>query len=122
VLLRTGRSIVAAAPVDGRLRLVLDDGSERIVDHLLLGTGYEADLARWRFLAPGLLAQIRADGGYPLLGPGLETSVPGLHMLGFMAARSFGPVMCFVVGTWYAAPALVARICGHAQPLVRWSF
>jgi hypothetical protein len=122
VPLRAGRSIIAATPDQGGLRLTLDDGAELIVDHLLLGTGYQIDLAAYHFLAPDLRDQIRTVGGYPVLGPGLETSVAGLHVLGAAAARAFGPVMCFVVGTWYSAPAVLARVLGRRQPPLRWSF
>jgi hypothetical protein len=48
--------------------------------------------------------------------------VPGLHFLGAPAAYSFGPVMRFVTGTWYSAPAFTMRVLGRRQPLVRWSF
>ncbi|HMI76635.1 MAG TPA: hypothetical protein VK495_18190, partial [Steroidobacteraceae bacterium] len=53
--------------------------------------------------------------GYPLLGPGFESSLPGLHFLGAPAARSFGPVSRFVSGTPYAARALARRIAGKAR-------
>jgi hypothetical protein len=35
---------------------------------------------------------------------------------------TFGPVMRFVVGTWYAAPAVTRAALGQRQPLLRWSF
>jgi FAD-dependent urate hydroxylase len=57
-----------------------------------------------------------------VLGPGLESSVAGLHFMGAAAARSFGPVMRFVVGTWYAAPAVARRAAGRRQPPVSLSF
>jgi hypothetical protein len=58
---------------------------------------------------------VRRVDGYPLLGPGFESSLPGLHFLGAPAARSFGPVSRFVSGTPYAAPALARRIAGKAR-------
>jgi hypothetical protein len=57
-----------------------------------------------------------------VLGPGLESSVPGLHFMGAPAARSFGPIMRFVVGTWYSAPALARRAAGRCQPPISFSF
>ena len=65
----------------------LSDGSARTVDHLLFGTGYRVDIHRYPFLDPALVLQIRSVGGYPVLRPGMESSVPGLHFLGAPAAR-----------------------------------
>jgi NADPH-dependent 2,4-dienoyl-CoA reductase/sulfur reductase-like enzyme len=101
---------------DGRVELALDDGSRRTVDHLLLGTGYRVDVARYPMLAPEIVARLRRAGGYPLLGRGLETSVPGLHVLGAPAAWSFGPIVRFVSGTWYSAGALTRTVAGRAAP------
>jgi FAD-dependent urate hydroxylase len=117
-----GRMIVSAAPATGRLRLELDDGSTRVVDHVLLGTGYQVDVARYPFLCPQILASLDVAGGYPRLGAGFESSIPGLHFIGAAATFSFGPIMRFVVGTSYAAPALVRHIEGGRQPLLRASF
>lgn len=117
VRLTTGRRIAAASADDGRLDLTLDDGSRRSVDHVVLGTGYQVDVAKYDFLGPLLLREIRAASGYPVLGTGFESSVAGLHFVGASAAWSFGPVMRFVVGTWYAAPALTRYVTGK-RPLV----
>jgi FAD-dependent urate hydroxylase len=117
-----GVSVVAAAERGGRAWLRLSDGSERTVDHVLLGTGYAIDIAKYPFLAPELVAQIATTAGYPRLGPGLESSVPGLHFLGAPAALSFGPIMRFVVGTWYAAPALACKVEGRMRPPIRFAF
>jgi hypothetical protein len=116
------RTIVRAEPHDGSLRLELSDHTERHVDHLLLGTGYQVDIRRYRFLSPELTGAMKTVGGQPVLGPGLESSVPGLHFLGSPAAHTFGPVMRFVTGTWYTAPALALRVAGRRQRLLRWSF
>jgi hypothetical protein len=52
--------------------------------------------------------------GYPLLRPGMESSVPGLHFVGAPAAWSFGPIMRFVSGGWYTGRAL-AQVAGMRQ-------
>lgn len=116
------RAVVNAQPDDGRVWLRLADGSERLIDHVLLGTGYSIDLSRYPFLSSELLSQVRVVEGSPLLDRGLESSVPGLHVLGAPAAESFGPTMCFVVGTAYTAPALTQSVLGHRRPLFRWAF
>jgi FAD-dependent urate hydroxylase len=108
---------------DGQAMLRLTDGTTRTVDHVLLGTGYRVDARRYPFLAGELAASIEvAGGGYPVLGPGLESSVPGLHFVGAAAAHSFGPIMRFVVGTGYSAPAVARRVAGRHQPPVSFAF
>ena len=106
VRITTGRTIVSAVAMGERLALRFDDGDERRVDHVLLATGYRIDVLRHTFLAPELASDIRCVNGYPELGAGLESSVPGLHFLGAPAAWSFGPLMRFVSGTGYTARAL----------------
>jgi FAD-dependent urate hydroxylase len=117
-----GRRVVRAAAEEGQMRLVLDDHSERLADHVLLATGYNVDALRYPFLASDLASEISVRDGYPLLRSGLESSVPGLHFLGAPAALSFGPINRFVVGTWYAAPALTRRILGKVQRPIGFSF
>jgi hypothetical protein len=91
----------------------LSDGSERTVDHVLLGTGYRVNVAKYDFFPPELVQSVRRSNGYPCLEPGLETSVPGLHILGAPAAWSFGPLMQFVSGARYAAQALTRHVIAN---------
>jgi len=105
-------SVVSAAPAGGRVTVRLHDGSERTVDHILLGTGYRVDISKYAFLSPGLAQSIDRANGYPRLREGLETSVPGLHILGAPAVWTFGPLMQFVSGARYASQALVRAIAG----------
>jgi cation diffusion facilitator CzcD-associated flavoprotein CzcO len=115
-------TVVEARELDGRVRLLLDDGSERWVDHVLLGTGYEVDVRGYPFLDPELSARLRTVGGSPILCGGFESSLRGLHFVGAPSCESFGPVMRFVVGTAYAAPTLTRRILGRRGPTFRWAF
>jgi FAD-dependent urate hydroxylase len=108
--IRLGRSVANVVAAGERVRIGFDDGTERIVDHVLLGTGYRIDIAKYDFLAPELVRSVCNFNGYPCLSEGLETSVPGLHILGAPAAWSFGPLMQFVSGTHYASRALARRI------------
>jgi hypothetical protein len=101
------------------VQLILDDGSERRVDHVLLGTGYDVDIARYNFLSPELLAGVRRLNGYPDLGRGFSTSIPGLHFIGAAAARSFGPLLYFVAGTEFASKELASYISQHNTSNVR---
>jgi thioredoxin reductase len=110
VALTTGVAPTSVQERHGSLSISLSDGSTREVDHLMFGTGYEVDFGRYPFLAPGLRAGVRMAGGFPVLGRGLETSVPGLHVAGAPAAWSFGPIMRFVSGSWYAGRAIARAI------------
>jgi cation diffusion facilitator CzcD-associated flavoprotein CzcO len=112
VPLTTGRTVVAAEAAGDRVRLTLDDGETREVDHVVLGTGYRVDVEEYDFLDPALVTQIRRVGGYPILRRGLESSVPGLHFVGAPAAWSYGPIMRFVSGSWYASKLLARSIRG----------
>ena len=94
------------------LQVALSDGSTREVDHLMFGTGYAVDIARYAFLSEGILGELRRREGYPILRRGLESSVPGLHVLGAPAAWSFGPIMRFISGSWYGGRAVARTIAG----------
>jgi exosortase len=115
VPIQLGRTVASAIPVGDKVRVRMDDGSERTVHHVLLGTGYRIDISKYEFLAPELAQWIRRVNGYPLLQKGLETSVQGLHILGAPAAWSFGPLMQFVSGTHYASRSLTRYIASKGR-------
>ena len=115
VPIRLCRTVVSATARDGLVRIAFADGDTRTVDHLLFGTGYQVDITRYPFLTAGLIARIRRAEGYPLLGRGMESSVPGLHFLGAPAAWSFGPIVRFVSGGWYTGRVLVRTIAGPSR-------
>lgn len=114
VPINLGRTVVSAAPVGGRIKVQLNDGSERTIDHVLLGTGYRVDVSKYDFLAPELAQSISRFQGYPRLSEGFESSVPRLHFLGAPAVWSFGPLMQFVVGTHYSSRALLRSVVRKA--------
>jgi lysine/ornithine N-monooxygenase len=108
-------SVVAARPVSGSLKLVLSDQTSRLVDHVILGTGYRVNVARYSFLSSRILQHLRLIDGFPCLGPAFESSVPGLHFLGAPASWSYGPLMNFVSGTKFASGALVRHFHAPAR-------
>jgi len=110
VKITTGRSVAQAKASGDEVTLKLDDGSERRVDHVMLGTGYKVDVSRYDFLPPELAWDIEQFEGYPKLARGFRTSVPGLHFIGATAARSFGPLLYFVAGTEFASRELVGHL------------
>jgi thioredoxin reductase len=110
VKITTGRVVAEADVAGNEIVLKLDDGSERRVDHVLLGTGYDVDISCYSFLPPELTQRVRQFDGYPKLAGGFRSSVPGLHFIGATAARSFGPLLYFVAGTEFASRELTLHI------------
>jgi hypothetical protein len=109
--LRTGLAVQEARAANGGgVELSLSDGTTTSADHVMLGTGYQVDINGYPFMAPGLLRQIAQVNGYPRLTPGFETTVPNLFIVGAPGAWSFGPLMRFVAGAEFAAPALMRGI------------
>jgi len=101
------------------LRLRDAEGSERdlTVDHVVCGTGYEADVSRLPFLTPELSSRIHRIVRAPRLSWRFESSVPGLYFVGQAAAFSFGPLFRFVCGAAYAAPTVARHIAAALRAL-----
>jgi FAD-dependent urate hydroxylase len=114
VPIKLGCSVDSFSVVGHQVKVRLRDGTERAYDHILLGTGYKIDIAKYQFLAPELVQSIRQFNGFPVLKAGLETSVPGLHVVGAPAAWSFGPLMQFVSGARYASLSLLRCLNGRS--------
>jgi thioredoxin reductase len=110
----TQRQVVAATLQGDHLHLRLDDGSERDVDHVLLGTGYKVEVSRYPFLPAELSKGLAQANGFVKVNAGFESSVPGLHFLGAPSAWTFGPLMYFVCGTDFAAHKLARYISSKA--------
>jgi hypothetical protein len=104
--MRFDTEVRAAKPSGDALELTFDSGDKGTFDHMLFGTGYRVDAERYPFLSPGIKASMRRANGYPVLGRGLESSVEGLHFTGAPASWSYGPIMRFVSGSWYASETL----------------
>jgi hypothetical protein len=107
-------TVVRAEPVGSRARLVLrtKGKSERTieVDHVIAGTGYDADVDRLPYLDASLRRRIDRIERAPRLSRNFESSVPGAYFVGLLAAMSFGPLFRFVAGGKYAAPALARHL------------
>jgi len=112
-----GCSLVGASAHGSRVRLdvIEADGPMRSIDteHVIAATGYRPDLRRLDFLDNGLRAQIATVQHAPILSPRFETNVPGLFMIGPVAANSFGPVMRFVVGAGFTVRRLARHLAGQ---------
>ena len=131
VTMTMNRQIRSAEARNGSVRISLDDGSAAflpaglLVSILLpsmLATGWRIDVGRYPFLDRSIVERLDLRNGYPVLGPGLESSIPGLHFVGTAAAMSFGPINRFVVGSWYAAPVIGRAASGRRQRPLRLSY
>ena len=108
-----GRTVVEARAHEGGVELRLDGpaGAEQLtVSQVIAGTGYRPDLSRLAFLDPALRESIATAAGTPVLDRSYQSSVPGLHFVGYSAGLSFGPVMRFVFGTDFAARAVARHL------------
>ena len=115
VKITTGCSVSGASMRGDEIVLKLDDGSERHVDHVVLGTGYQVDISRYEFLPPDLTRDIEQFDGYPKLTNGFRSSVRKLHFVGATAARSFGPLLYFVAGTEFASRELAYHVSRNGR-------
>jgi hypothetical protein len=109
-----GRAVKSVAGRGERVAVELDDGV-REYDHVLLGTGYRIDIAKLGVLSPELLGKVATRSGSPVLGPGLESSVPGLHFAGASAVDSHGPLMRFIAGAGYAGRSVTRHALAHRR-------
>jgi cation diffusion facilitator CzcD-associated flavoprotein CzcO len=110
VKVTTGRFVTEAASAGPTVEIKLDDGTYRSADHVLLGTGYSVDVSRYPFLPEELITDLDRMDGYPSLGAGFSSSIPGLHFIGAPAARTFGPLLYFVAGTEFASRELASHL------------
>jgi NADPH-dependent 2,4-dienoyl-CoA reductase/sulfur reductase-like enzyme len=115
VVVHAGVDVRSGQVVDDEVVLRLSDGRDISTDHVLCGTGWRVDVARYGFLGRALLAAIRRVDGYPVLDLAFGTSVRGLHVVGAPAAWSFGPLMRFVAGSPPAARALARALAPRAR-------
>jgi hypothetical protein len=90
-----------------QVHLKLDNGTDRLVDHVILATGYRVNTKRYGFFGETIQGKLKTVRGYPVLGRGLESSIPGLHFVGKPAAWSFGPLLNFVSGSHFAGAELL---------------
>jgi cation diffusion facilitator CzcD-associated flavoprotein CzcO len=101
------RQVTSAKMSADRVHVKLSDGTERLIDHVIVATGYRVDVARYPFLNPEIQQTLQTQQGHPVLGRALESSVPGLHFVGKPAAWSFGPLLNFISGANFASPELL---------------
>jgi cation diffusion facilitator CzcD-associated flavoprotein CzcO len=111
---RLGRSLDQVRAEGDRVRLHLSgpDGrrEELLVDHVIAGTGYRADLERVAFMSNDLRGHIASVADTPVLSSRFESSVPGLFFVGALSANTFGPLTRFAFGAGFAAERVTGRL------------
>lgn len=108
------RQILAAHTDGQRVSLTVRNahGAAEVVeaDHVLACTGYQVRLPALDFLDRDLFSGLTMAGPFPQLDATLQSSVPGLYFTGLAAAGTFGPLLRFVCGTWFAAPTVADAV------------
>lgn len=104
-------AVAEVTTFDEDVRLRLSDGTNLVADHVVFASGYKADLARIPYLR-SVREDLSTTDGFPDLTAGFETSLPGLHMLGFASIRDFGPFYGFTKGCPSAARIVVSEMLG----------
>jgi cation diffusion facilitator CzcD-associated flavoprotein CzcO len=105
-----GIEVIDAAPRpdDSALEVTLSDSTRLVVDYVVFACGYRADIGSIPYLS-GVMPQVQARDGFPVLDESLQTTLDGLYVTGFSATNDFGPFFGFVK----AAPAAATLIVRH---------
>jgi len=102
--------VVGASESGEGVKLTLSHGKPVEVDHVILGTGFKADIKRLPMLDPALTAAVRSYKSSPVLDTWFQSSVPGLYFIGYTAVRSFGPMYRFVIGADASARRIASAV------------
>ena len=108
--LHESQTVQEIQEVEGHAALTLSNGENLTVDHVMLSTGYNVDVAQLPMLAPSLLSQIESDKGVPTLNHWYQSNVSDLYFVGLTSVRGFGPLFRFVVGNKATAQRVASAI------------
>jgi cation diffusion facilitator CzcD-associated flavoprotein CzcO len=111
VTFRPHTCVVESAARNGGVAVRFDTGETTEVDHIILGTGFVADVANVPYLdADTIRSQLTVSNGYPALDEQFECSIDGLYFVGILALQDFGPIFRFVSGSGVAPPHILASL------------
>lgn len=110
-------SIVKATPRGEGVHCELSDGTTRDLDHLFLGTGYQANIDALKFIDPALRQKVVTQDGSPVQNLSFESSVPHLYFVGALSGFTFGPICRFVAGSGAAARQIAQHVARTRAPL-----
>ncbi len=116
-----GCTEIAATVHDKAVYLSFQDENrkpvERSADHMILATGYKADVRRLVFLDEEIRSSLETVENSPALSRNFEGNVAGLYFIGLAAANTFGPMLRFAFGSDFTAK----RLAAHLADVVRRS-
>lgn len=95
---------------DSEVRLTLTNHTILKAHHVILGTGYHAEITRLPMLHSSLVQAIHTYKGSPILNTRFESNISGLYFTGFTAMQSLGPYYRFVVGADAAARRIACAV------------
>jgi FAD-dependent urate hydroxylase len=105
---------------DEEIRLVLSNGTEKIVNHIIAATGFHINLDKVPFFDADLLTGIEREEGYaqfPMLNESFESSLPGLYFAGPLSSHSHGPTFRFILGLRKTAFSIIPSIVNKRSAL-----
>jgi cation diffusion facilitator CzcD-associated flavoprotein CzcO len=120
VTVALGQRVERATVTDGRVTLTLrtSSGAQRqvVTEHVIAATGYWPDVDRLTYLNQSLRSSVKTHAKMPVVSRNFESSVAGLYFVGYPSVNSFGPLMRFMVGAEYVAPAIARHFVRIAAP------
>lgn len=100
------------------LKILLTNGEEKIVNHIIAATGYHINLDKVNFLDKDLRLTIAREEGFhqfPKLKESFESSVPGLYFAGPLSSHSHGPTFRFLLGLRKTAQSIIPTIVNNMK-------
>ncbi|WML49721.1 NAD(P)-binding domain-containing protein [Neobacillus sp. PS3-34] len=104
--------------IEDEIRIVLSDGSEKIVNHIIAATGFRINLDQVPFFEKDLLSIIEREEGFtefPKLNESFESSLPGLYFARPLSSHSHGPTFRFILGLRKTAFSIIPSIVKNKE-------
>ena len=95
---------------DHSVKVLLSNGDNFDVDHIITATGYKVEINQVPFLNAPLLQSLVCSNGFPHLDAHFQSNIPGLYFSSFMAAQDFGPFFGFTIGVRTAAQLIASSL------------
>lgn len=92
------------------LQVNLSNGYNLFVDHIMLATGYKADIDNLSYLNVSIRDELDKKNGFPVLDRRFQSSVEGLYFTSILAMQDFGLTFGFVKGANVAAEILAGAL------------
>ncbi|MFD2442667.1 NAD(P)-binding domain-containing protein [Bacillus sp. CGMCC 1.16607] len=102
------------------IRLVLSNGTEKIVNHIIAATGFHINIDKVPFFDQSLLMKIEREEDYsqfPKLNESFESNVPGLYFAGPLSSHSHGPTFRFILGLRKTSFSIIPSIVKKGEAI-----